>query len=152
MRTTKWLTVLVGGCALVVAGAGCSEPSETLVPEKQLSVSDIPVPSGFRIDVPSSEDKSSGNYRYVRHTYYGKSDPQLVRAFYRDQMPLMKWNIADDQMHQGQYKLRFVNELESCDILISSVKQFFGDKTKLELEVAPLDKAQAAKVRAGKKK
>lgn len=156
MRTKRSFAVLVGGCVIALSWAGCNngtwgKPTDKLVPEKQLGVSDIQVPQGFKIDEDASEDRSTGNWRFVKHTYYGKADPQLVREFYRDQMSMTGWKILDDEMHQGQYKLRFESDLEYCDVAISRVKQAWGEKTKVELEVAPLDKAKAAKARVGKK-
>ena len=111
---------------------------EKLLPQSQLGVSDVAVPSGFELNEPESEDKSSGSWRYIRHVYYGKSDPQLVRAFYREEMGHTKWRLLEDEMRQGQYALSFENDLESCEVTVSRVKkQWSCAKTKLQIEVSP---------------
>jgi hypothetical protein len=150
MTAKRRLAVLVGGLLLPLCVWGCQAEPEELVPEQQLSSNDLPVPSGFSLDEAASEDRSTGNWRYIRHVYMGKADPQRLRHFYREQMPLAKWKLVHDEMRQGQYNLRFENDLESCEATISRVKGKWCTETKLLVEVAPLSRGEEIKIKSGR--
>jgi len=120
------------------------EPKK-LVPQQQLAKSDIPVPSGFTLDEASSEDKSSAASRYIRHVYLGTADNQLVRAFFREHMPVEKWTLLSDEMKQGQYVMQFEKEHESCEVTISQVGRGLFSKTKIRIEVSPRARGRAPK-------
>ncbi len=158
MKTDRTLALGVIAAAVITWTTGCNEPlwgpkEKSLTPQSQLGASDIPVPTGFDMNEAESEDKSAGGWRYIRHVYEGKEDPQLVRAFYRDQMPMSssKWTLMSDEMQQGKYMLHFQNELETCDITVSRVKEGWTTKTKLMVEVSPRGRGSAVK-RAPEKK
>jgi len=142
MTTYTCRAIIVGAWVVFPWVVGCdggvlSGEEKKLIPQQQLGSSDIPVPAGFEMDQGSSEDRSAGGTRMVRHVYLGKKDGQLVRAFYRDQMPLTKWTLTLDEMRQGQVVMQFEKELETCDINISEVGRGWTSKTKLRIEVTP---------------
>jgi hypothetical protein len=150
MKPLRYVAVLPFAFALGPWMFGCEGglfggEQKKLIPQQQLGVSDVPIPSDFQLDEGGSEDKSAGGWRYIRHIYKGKADPQLVRAFYREQMPLGKWKMLDDEMRQGQYTLHFQNDLESCEVVISRVKEKWDSKTKLVIEVSPRSRGEAVK-------
>ncbi len=151
MKPKRGWVVVAFGLAIVPWMVGCENgmwgpKQEPLKPREQLGrTTDIPVPAGFEMDEAASEDKSTGGWRYVRHTYLGKPDPQRVRVFYREEMPLAKWNLLSDEMRQGTYHLHFENELENADITISQVKKTWSTKTKIVIEVSPKGKSKAIK-------
>ncbi len=150
MRAKTWLGVLVGSLVLAPCLVGCQEgfwggEPKMLTPQEQLGTSQVPIPTGFEMDEAGSEDKSTGGWRYIRHTYIGKPDPQLVRAFYHEQMPLAKWRMIDDEMLHGLYTMRFENDLEACKVCISRVKQKWSTKTKLQIEVTPHSRGKTLK-------
>ncbi len=156
MRATRGLAVLVGGCALVLWVCGCEggafggEPTK-LIPQEQLGNSEVPVPTDFEMDETDSHDKSTGGWRYIRHTYVGKAEPQLVRAFYREQLPLVNWKLTKDEMRQGQYMMHFESDVETCEITISRIKERWSTKTKLQIEVSPRDRGKAIELAPTKK-
>ncbi len=155
MRTKRPLAVLVGGLVLGAWALGCNETSwggdsKELVPQPQLGTSDVPIPDGFEMDESGSEDKSKGNWRYIRHLYRGNGDAQVVRAFYRDKMPMEKWQLISDEMQQGQYTLRFDKGGESCEVVISRDSKRWFRKTKLRIEVTGQGKDDAKPIRIKK--
>ncbi|MBN1345755.1 MAG: hypothetical protein JXQ73_23885 [Phycisphaerae bacterium] len=151
MITKRRLAISLFGLALATWIGGCQEgtwggQAAKLNPHKQqLGSTDVPVPEGFEMDEASSEDKSAGGWRFIRHTYKGGADPQLVRAFYREHMPMSKWTMLDDEMKQGQYTMHFKNDQESCEIVISRIKEKWTTKTKLVVEVSPVGQGKVTK-------
>jgi hypothetical protein len=150
MRTKTGLGVLVGAVGVMGCLSGCQEgfwggEPKPLTPREQLGISEVPIPTGFEMDEAGSEDRSTGGWRYIRHTYKGQPDPQLVRAFYHEQMPHAKWRLIDDQMRQGQYTMHFENDLESCEVSISRVKKQWSTKTELQIEVTPRGRGNTLK-------
>jgi hypothetical protein len=146
MRTYQHRVVVFAALALLPWLGGCVEEPKKLVPQEQLAKSDIPVPSGFEMDEASSEDRSAvGGGRYVRHVYLGKADNQLVRAFFREQMPVERWNLMSDEMRQGQYVMQFEKGSEVCEVTISVVGKGWLSKTKLRIEVSPRGRIKSSK-------
>ncbi len=143
MNLVRYRTV-VGVAALfsLITVVGCNEPmwnsdQKKLVPQQQLTKSDIPVPEGFDLDEPASEDRSGGGTRLIRYVFYGKADGQMVRTFYREQMPVEKWNQTGDEMRSGQYVMQFEKGSEVCEVTISGAGRGLMTKTKLRIEVLP---------------
>lgn len=106
--------LLLGGCAF----AGRSQGAESLNPSASPYEADIPVPTEFRLVDRSSEDWASGPIRYLRHRYRGRADKYIVRKFYREQMPLVRWTPVSDHNVQGRIMMRFQRGAESCTVTI----------------------------------
>lgn len=127
-RLRSWLLVTGGG--LLALGAGCStrtDQSVRLSPSARPFESDIPVPVGFWLVEPASEDASTGTRRlYLRHTYEGRDQKIAVRAFYREQMPLCRWVKVSDGNVKGEYTLRYEKGGESCTVQIRDSEGLSG--------------------------
>ena len=80
----------------------------------------VPVPKGFDLVSRMTEDYESGGQRTARHEYHGFADPQDVRQFYREQMPLVGRARVADQDVKGRISLRFERHNEACTVEIES--------------------------------
>ena len=129
--------VLLGGCA-GSAGSGAVGPNGSLSASPRPYETDIPLPAGFTLVDRSSEDWSGGSVRYLRHRYVGRADRQSVRAFYRKQMPLVRWKgISDSQVH-GRVAMRFERDDETCTIAIERAGGALGNRVVVEVMITPL--------------
>jgi len=109
---------------LVAAGlAGCGDKPENgpvrLNPRGVPFLTGVAVPEGFTLVDRNTEDYESGGRRWARHCYRGYADPIAVRNFYREQMPLLGWNLISDQSVKGVISIRFENPDESCTVQIT---------------------------------
>ena len=108
---------LTGGgsiCLALLAGvflAGCGDGQEEAVarlnPRGVPFLTGVPVPTGFQLVDRNTEDYESGGRRWARHCYRGHAELVAVRNFYREQMPLMGWNLISDQNVKGTLSIRF---------------------------------------------
>jgi hypothetical protein len=125
---------VVGGCtALADADHGIK-----LLPAVSPYDPGIPVPVGFRLIDESSEDWSSGPTRYLRHRYRGSADKRAVRAFYREQMPLVRWTPINDGNVQGRITMRFQRGQESCTITIEAGRRGLSRHAVVEVLISPM--------------
>ena len=111
--------------------------SATLVASHTPFHRDVPVPSGFRMVDQASEDWSNGSVRYVRHEYRGRADKLAVRAFYRKQMPLVRWTLLDDSNVQGRIGMRFDRGGESCTISIEDYSSGWSGAVSVQVLIVP---------------
>lgn len=133
-------TVLV---VLLPVAAGCAAPVDAdhavkLVPVASPYDPGIPVPVGFRLIDESSEDWSSGPTRYLRHRYRGRADKRAVRAFYREQMPLVRWTPISDGNVQGRITMRFQRGQESCTIIVEAGRWGLFRDAVVEVLISPI--------------
>lgn len=136
------------GTLLVLAG-GCVAPSPAgnnglLAPSPRPYEADLPVPIGFALADQSSEDWSDGSIRYLRHRYVGRADKQSVRAFYRRQMPLVRWTAISDNLVPGRITMRFERADEACTVTIEDEGAVFtagrpprGGRVAVEAVITP---------------
>ncbi len=122
---------------------GCTAPpdygqSVKLLPAVSPYDPGIPVPVGFRLIDKSSEDWSSGPTRYLRHRYRGRADESAVRAFYREQMPLVRWTPISDGNVQGRMTMRFQRGRESCRITIEAGRRGLSRYAVIEVLISPM--------------
>jgi hypothetical protein len=112
----RWRTA-----TLLCAAVGCASsngPSGPLSPSSRPYLADIPLPEGFTLADRSSEDWSARTIRFVRHRYLGRGDRQAARAFYRRQMPLVRWTPICESSANGRHELSFRRAKETCRITI----------------------------------
>lgn len=127
-------------CALMLAAVGCAGPvprSGSLEPSRQPYLVDIPLPVGFVLADHSSEDWSSGPVRFVRHRYEGRADKTSVRAFYRRQMPLIRWTPVSESSVDGRHALSFRRAKETCRITIDGRGRSPRGRLSVEVVIAP---------------
>ena len=111
--------------------------SATLVASQAPFHRDVPVPTGFRMVDQVSEDWSNGSARYVRHEYRGRADKLAVRAFYRTQMPLVRWSLLDDSNVHGRIDMRFDRGGELCTIGIEDYVSGWSGGVSVQVLIVP---------------
>lgn len=138
----RWSRLSVGA-AVVLLAVGCAGPraidrNGALSPSARPFEPDIPVPAGFRLADRSSEDWSSGVTRYLRHLYRGRADKYVVRRFFREQMPLVRWTAISDSNVHGRVTMRFERGNEVCTVTIESDRVGLSRGVAVEVVIAPL--------------
>jgi hypothetical protein len=126
---------IISGVALaliILYGCASSNKKDTtasgipaiLEPQSLLKFGDVPVPMGFKILTKDTYTFESGGMRVGVLKYQGKADPDQVMVFYKEQMPLFKWELLNS-VEYGDRLMNFERNNESC-ILTISPKQMGG--------------------------
>ena len=112
--------------ALAVAAAavfGCQQlggrsDEERLAASQRPTVPDIPVPSGFKMDVDRNFYSSSGGLRSGYITYTGRGSAPALLEFFRDNMPISGWAAVRETSSSGAYSLFFEKGNEEVQVTI----------------------------------
>jgi len=130
-----------------LALAGCqngtlsgSNPGR-ITPRPVPYISDVPVPTGFRLVDKMTDDYVSGGMRVVRHEYEGRADRAALRNFYEEQMPTYRWTRISDQNIKGEITLRFEKGNESCTVIIRPANSDWFDLTSIRVTIVPFDRS-----------
>ncbi|MHC4441484.1 MAG: hypothetical protein ACYTF1_13770 [Planctomycetota bacterium] len=126
---------LIGGCNGSQKGG-----MKRLKPRQTPFLNDVPVPQGFKLIDKMTEDYESGGQRMARHEYRGYADQYRVREFYKEQMPIMGWNLVSDQNVKGIITLRFENKFEFCSVTLSPTGWF--DRSTIRVIINPFKRTQ----------
>jgi hypothetical protein len=118
--------------------AGCttfraSNPDKVLEPSSVLRFSDIPIPAGFAPMKQQSYSFENAGVRVGLLKYKGRGTLDQVQNFYKEQMPLSKWNLLNISEF-GQRILNFERENETC---IISIKSELMTGTVISLSLGP---------------
>jgi hypothetical protein len=105
----------VTGCASFPA----SNPDKILEPSAMLRFSDIPTPAGFNLVTGQSFSFENSGIRVALLKYKGRGTLDQVLNFYKEQMPLSRWNLLNVSEF-GQRMLNFEREGETCIITVQS--------------------------------
>ncbi|MFA4932962.1 MAG: hypothetical protein WC574_00810 [Candidatus Omnitrophota bacterium] len=119
------LFFLFSACCLLSSGlSGCStvsgsknDNSGLLEPQALLKFADVPVPVGLKNLPKESYTFVSSGVRVGVLKYQGKSDPERIIAFYREQMAMYNWSLINI-VEYGQRLMNFEKENETCIITI----------------------------------
>lgn len=136
--------------AFLLITAGCATPgykesSSSSEIEKSLAVAstlrfdDVPVPSGFVQISNESFIFQSESLRAGVLKYSGKSNPNAVMLFYKEQMPLYNWQLIN-LIEYGKKQLNYEKPGQSCIITIE------GTKSKSILMICVGPKSEKAKI------
>ena len=122
--------------------AGCSGLSRTpggvpLRPSPDPYELDIPLPDGFRLVDEFSGSSAAGLARRARHRYRGPADKQLVRRFYRTQMPLVRWTLRYDRRVDGHCLMRCGRGSEACTVTIDDSIAMFRRWATVDVVISP---------------
>ena len=119
MKFTKLLFLLLAASII-----GCSTFSDTksttpdmLEPQGILKFIDVPVPVGLKIMPQQSYSFESSGVRVGILKYQGKSSPDKIITFYKEQMAMYNWGLVNI-VEYGQRLMNFERENESCIITI----------------------------------
>jgi len=152
MMIAKSLGKRAGGTVALLACSltwGCSQNDSgtqqvRLVSSTRAPEPDIPIPAGFQLVDEASEDRSTGVSRlYLRHLYVGKADKYAVRNFYREHMPLARWQKVSDGNVRGVCTLRFEKGSESCTVDIRDAGTGMGRRTQIQILVSQEQRSPA---------
>jgi hypothetical protein len=104
-------------------------------------ISDVPVPTGFKLVDKMTDDYVSGGVRVVRHEYEGRADRAALRNFYQEQMPTYRWARISDQNIKGEITLRFEKANESCTVVIRPTNSDWFDQSSIRVTIVPFDRS-----------
>ena len=128
--------VLTSGCAMSPSGSK-GPVVDGLEATPRPYEHDIPLPEGFKLDDKRSEDWSSGGLRYIRHCYVGPGEAYIVRKFYREQMPLVRWTPTNERSVDGRHVLRYKRGSEACTVTIEQAPVRGAYWAEVEVFIAP---------------
>lgn len=131
------------GIAILLAAGACAGAQRSgqgalLAASPRPYEPDIPLPRGFRLADQSSEDWAAGPIRYVRHRYTGRADKYVVRRFYLEQMPLVRWTAVSNGNLGGCHTLRFKRRGETCTVSIADEPGSWFGRVRVEVLIAPI--------------
>lgn len=133
---------IIGGCATPAyrGSTASSEMEKSLVVASSLRFDDVPIPSGF-VSIPTeSFIYQTENIRAGLMRYEGRSSPEAVMQFYKEQMPVYNWqsvNIIEFEKKQ----LSFEKTGQSCIVIIEGFK---NGKSIITISIGP--KSEKAKL------
>lgn len=134
-------SIIINGCAT----PGYKDSPTVSGIEKGLTVAstlrfdDVPVPSGFLQISNESFIFQSESLRAGVLKYSGKSSPDVVMQFYKDQMPLYNWQLIN-LIEYGKKQLNYEKIGQSCIITIE------GTRTKSILTISVGPKSERTKI------
>ena len=128
------LGLLILTAALMAPATGCAPKASTEPLDSQVAgapadqaplpgrtitaVPDLPVPANMKIKKRVSRSFEGAGTRDIDYTYTGWVDIRRVHRFYRDQMPLNRWQMLSDEYGGGVYWLTFQKNREICTVII----------------------------------
>ena len=116
--------------------AGAPAEKAPLAGHKITAVPDLPVPACMKIKTSLSHSYEGAGTRYVDYTYDGLVDIRRVHRFYREQMPLNRWQMLSDYYDRGVYWLTFQKNRELCTVIIRKSTVFW---TEVRLRIQQLE-------------
>ena len=134
LKVLQGFILAVMGVVLIALGAGCTTTASTdpldsqvagapadqapLAGHKIRAIADLPVPAKMKIKKSVSYSYEGAGSRMIDYTYTGSVDIRRVHRFYRDQMPLNRWQLLIDNDIRGVYWLTFQKNRELCTVII----------------------------------
>jgi len=112
--TASWLyAACLGGMVLAVIG-GCAptDTNTTLLSNPRTTVADLPVPTTFELEELRSRTFDNGVFRYVDLLYEGSASKEAVAEFYKNQMPVSRWDPLTKHVSQGQTIIEYAKANE----------------------------------------
>jgi len=125
MKAARIFLLFASCCILTTTLIGCSTLSDNsdpksanpgvLEPQAILKFSDVPVPVGLKSLPDQSYSFESSGVRVGVLKYQGKTNPDQVVNFYKEQMAMYNWNLVNI-VEYGQRLMNFERENETCII------------------------------------
>lgn len=116
--------------------AGAPADQAPLAGHKIRAIADLPVPVKMKIKKSVSDSYEGAGIRDVDYTYSGRVDIRRVHRFYREQMPLNRWQMLGDEYRRGEYWLTFQKNRELCTVIIRKSGIFW---TEVRLRIQQLE-------------
>lgn len=103
---------LLSGCEATRRRLSQGEESATM---GRVADGDVPLPPGFEEVACGSEDWRVGGRRvYLRQAYRGPASTEELRAFFRREMPGLRWAQGLDARYGDRWVMEFSREAELC--------------------------------------
>ncbi|MFH1778881.1 MAG: hypothetical protein ABH847_02490 [Candidatus Omnitrophota bacterium] len=136
-KISRWgvfilMSVTMMGCATTGYRETSAEIEKSLAVASTLRFDDIPVPSGFLQISNESFIFQSESLRAGVLKYSGKSSPDVVMQFYKEQMSLYNWQLIN-LIEYGKKQLNYEKTGQSCIITIEGARS----KSVLTISVGP---------------
>lgn len=150
MINKKIAVAAIAVLGLITAVTGCATPTQRgnsagSEIEKNLAVSsnlrfdDVPVPTGFVSMPTESFIYQTDNIRAGLLRYEGKSSPESVVQFYKEQMPVYNWQFINI-IEFDKKQISFEKPGQSCIVIIEGLK----GKSIITISIGP--KSEKAKL------
>jgi len=134
---------ILSGCAAISKKDKEMGTTALLEPQAISKFADVPVPAGFALKLTDSYSFENVGVRVCMLKYQGKANIEQVLNFYKEQMPMYKWNLLNI-VEYGERLLNFDRESETC--IISLLPK--GKNILITISIGP--KSQALPKKAGK--
>jgi hypothetical protein len=125
MTTTRitaaglYVACLSGIILMVAGGCAATDKNAALLPTARTIIADIPVPTTFDLEELRSRTFDNGVFRYVDLLYEGSASKEAVTEFYKNQMPITRWDPLTKHVSQGQTIIEYAKGNERCRVTIS---------------------------------
>jgi hypothetical protein len=126
---------VIGGGEMQVA-SGYSQNDLDGESSEGLRFDDIPIPSGFKLDLKESFVFKNDLTRVGIIKYVGKGNINSVTSFYKKQMPLFNWETINS-IEFFKSILSFTKETQTCVVII---EQFGARKVMFTIASGPKNK------------
>lgn len=136
--------ILLSGCTTTLGSRSYNEEGASLDVAILLRLNDVPTPTGFRILDKESFAFQNDTTRVALLKYIGSKHPDIVVAFYKEQMPMYNWSPINIIEYERRI-LNYEKEGESCIITIEAR----GNKSVVTIAISP--KSRPMKVRKKEK-
>jgi hypothetical protein len=137
-RISRVIFVIFIGLILTIYGCSSwprkteTAASASLELSALLKFDDVPIPNGFKFLPQKSFAFQNDLFRVAMLRYAGKATAEQVVSFYKEQMPLFRWDLLNI-VEYGTKTLNFERPDETCTILIESK----GSSSRIAISVAP---------------
>ncbi len=152
MKAVRIFLLFASCCILTTILIGCSTLSDNsdpkssnpgvLEPQAILKFSDVPVPVGLKSLPAQSYSFESSGVRVGVLKYQGKTNPDQLVNFYKEQMAMYNWNLVNI-VEYGQRLMNFERENETCIITMEPK----GSTIILTISLGPKSQIAAKKTR-----
>jgi hypothetical protein len=154
MKANKSIIINISVFLLMLMVSGCAAMSDsrsygsTSAVESSLNVAtilrfdDVPVPSGFKSIEHESFAFQNDVTRVALLKYVGTRNIDQIVAFYKEQMPLYKWNPINIIEYERRI-LNFEKESESCIISIEAI----GRKNIVTIAISPKSRPMKVEIK-----
>ena len=130
---TCCLSLTLAGCTTMSGSSSYSGSDDTsLDVAAMLRLNDVPVPAGFKVLNTESFAFQNDVTRVALLKYTGSKAADQVVAFYKQQMPMYKWN-AINIIEYERRMLNYEKSGESCIVTIEGK----GRKSILTIAISP---------------
>jgi len=124
--------ILLSGCTALTGSGSYNGEYVSLDVATLLRFNDVPTPAGFKIIDKESFAFQNDTTRVALLKYIGSKHPDVVVAFYKEQMHMYNWS-AINIIEYERRMMNYEKEGESCIITIEAK----GSKSMVTIAISP---------------